>query len=133
MKIAVCVKQVPDTWAEKTLQAGDSTLDREGPEGVMNEIDEYAVEEALQRAIALREKAEAAYQRAATKARRAEALVLQFPEMQTLSWVDERRRIKASHSAPSLVSLAPRLPGEPLHGTEAEAILAFAGDAVTLA
>jgi electron transfer flavoprotein beta subunit len=47
MKIAVCVKQVPDTWAEKTLQAGDSTLDREGPEGVMNEIDEYAVEEAL--------------------------------------------------------------------------------------
>jgi len=48
MKIAVCVKQVPDTWAEKTLQAGDSTLDREGPEGVMNEIDEYAVEEALQ-------------------------------------------------------------------------------------
>jgi electron transfer flavoprotein beta subunit len=48
MKIAVCVKQVPDTWAEKTLLPGDSTLDREGPEGVMNEIDEYAVEEALQ-------------------------------------------------------------------------------------
>jgi electron transfer flavoprotein beta subunit len=48
MKIAVCVKQVPDTWAEKTLQSADSTLDREGPEGVMNEIDEYAVEEALQ-------------------------------------------------------------------------------------
>jgi electron transfer flavoprotein beta subunit len=48
MKIAVCVKQVPDTWAEKTLLASDSTLDREGPEGVMNEIDEYAVEEALQ-------------------------------------------------------------------------------------
>lgn len=47
MTIAVCVKQVPDTWAEKSLQAGDCTLDREGPEGVMNEIDEYAVEEAL--------------------------------------------------------------------------------------
>ena len=29
MKIAVCVKQVPDTWAEKKLQASDSTLDRE--------------------------------------------------------------------------------------------------------
>jgi electron transfer flavoprotein beta subunit len=47
MKIAVCVKQVPDTWAEKTLQAGDATLDREAADGVMNELDEYAVEEAL--------------------------------------------------------------------------------------
>ncbi len=47
MKIAVCVKQVPDTWAEKTLQASDSTLDRESADGVMNELDEYAVEEAL--------------------------------------------------------------------------------------
>lgn len=48
MKIAVCVKQVPDTWAEKTLRAEDSTLDRESPDGVLNELDEYAVEEALQ-------------------------------------------------------------------------------------
>ena len=47
MKIAVCVKQVPDTWAEKVLQASDSTLDREAADGVMNELDEYAVEEAL--------------------------------------------------------------------------------------
>ncbi len=47
MKIAVCVKQVPDTWAEKTLRVGDSTLDRESADGVMNELDEYAVEEAL--------------------------------------------------------------------------------------
>ena len=47
MRIAVCVKQVPDTWAEKTLRAGDATLDREGADGVMNELDEYAVEEAL--------------------------------------------------------------------------------------
>lgn len=47
MKIAVCVKQVPDTWAEKTLLPGDSTLDRETPDGVLNELDEYAVEEAL--------------------------------------------------------------------------------------
>ena len=48
MKIAVCVKQVPDTWAEKSLRAEDSTLDRETPDGVLNELDEYAVEEALQ-------------------------------------------------------------------------------------
>ncbi len=48
VKIAVCVKQVPDTWAEKKLRAADSRLDREAADGVMNELDEYAVEEALQ-------------------------------------------------------------------------------------
>ncbi len=47
MKIVVCVKQVPDSWAEKTLNASDYTLDRESVDAVMNEIDEYAVEEAL--------------------------------------------------------------------------------------
>jgi electron transfer flavoprotein beta subunit len=47
VKIAVCVKQVPDTWAEKKLRDDDSTLDREAADGVMNELDEYAVEEAL--------------------------------------------------------------------------------------
>jgi electron transfer flavoprotein beta subunit len=48
MNIAVCVKQVPDTWAEKKLQDSDATLDREAADGVLNELDEYAVEEALQ-------------------------------------------------------------------------------------
>lgn len=48
MKIAVCVKQVPDTWAEKRLREADSILDRDSADGVMNELDEYAVEEALQ-------------------------------------------------------------------------------------
>ncbi len=47
MNIVVCVKQVPDSWAEKRLQPGDATLDRESAEAVMNELDEYAVEEAL--------------------------------------------------------------------------------------
>jgi electron transfer flavoprotein beta subunit len=47
MNIVVCVKQVPDTWAEKKLSDSDKTVDREGVEGVMNELDEYAVEEAL--------------------------------------------------------------------------------------
>ena len=47
MKIAVCVKQVPDTCAEKRLLPEDSTLDRDSADGVMNELDEYAVEEAL--------------------------------------------------------------------------------------
>ena len=48
MKIAVCVKQVPDTWAEKKLKDSDSTLDRESADGVINELDEYAIEEGLQ-------------------------------------------------------------------------------------
>ncbi len=47
MKIAVCVKQVPDTWAEKRLRPEDSLLDRDSADGVMNELDEYAVEESL--------------------------------------------------------------------------------------
>ncbi|HVE98433.1 MAG TPA: electron transfer flavoprotein subunit beta/FixA family protein [Mycobacteriales bacterium] len=47
MNIVVCVKQVPDTWAEKKLDPADKTLDRASVDGVMNEIDEYAVEEAL--------------------------------------------------------------------------------------
>ena len=48
VKIAVCVKQVPDTWAEKKLRVDTSTLDRESADGVLNELDEYAVEQALQ-------------------------------------------------------------------------------------
>ena len=47
MNIVVCVKQVPDTWAEKKLSSDDKTVDRESVDGVMNELDEYAVEEAL--------------------------------------------------------------------------------------
>ena len=47
MNIVVCVKQVPDTWSEKKLDPSDSTLDRAATDPVMNEMDEYAVEEAL--------------------------------------------------------------------------------------
>jgi electron transfer flavoprotein beta subunit len=47
MNIVVCVKQVPDTWAEKKLSQDDKTVDRASVDGVMNELDEYAVEEAL--------------------------------------------------------------------------------------
>ena len=47
MNIVVCVKQVPDSWAEKRLTAADRTLDRESADAVMNELDEFAVEEAL--------------------------------------------------------------------------------------
>ena len=47
MKICVCIKQVPDSWAEKKLSAADNTLDRAAADRVVNELDEYAVEEAL--------------------------------------------------------------------------------------
>jgi electron transfer flavoprotein beta subunit len=47
MNIVVCVKQVPDTWSERTLQAADSTLDRDSADALINELDEYAIEEAL--------------------------------------------------------------------------------------
>jgi electron transfer flavoprotein beta subunit len=47
MNIVVCVKQVPDTWAEKKLDPKDQTLDRASVDAVINELDEYAVEEAL--------------------------------------------------------------------------------------
>jgi electron transfer flavoprotein beta subunit len=47
MNIVVCVKQVPDTAAERTLRSGDGTLDRQTPDGLINELDEYAIEEGL--------------------------------------------------------------------------------------
>ena len=47
MNIVVLVKQVPDTWSERTLKPGDSTLDRQSADAVINELDEYAIEEGL--------------------------------------------------------------------------------------
>ena len=47
MNIVVTVKQVPDTWAEKKLDPSDMTTDRKSVDNVMNEMDEYGVEEAL--------------------------------------------------------------------------------------
>src|ERR1700727_1220809 len=47
MNIVVCVKQVPDTAVERTLKPEDATLDRESVDGLINELDEYAIEEAL--------------------------------------------------------------------------------------
>ncbi len=47
MNIVVCVKQVPDTWSERTLKESDSTLDRDAADAVINELDEYAIEEGL--------------------------------------------------------------------------------------
>jgi electron transfer flavoprotein beta subunit len=46
MKIVVCVKYVPDATADRRFNS-DNTVDREGVDGVLSELDEYAVEEAL--------------------------------------------------------------------------------------
>jgi electron transfer flavoprotein beta subunit len=46
MNIVVCVKYVPDAQADRKF-AGDNTTDREGVDGLLSELDEYAVEEAL--------------------------------------------------------------------------------------
>lgn len=47
MNIVVLMKQVPDTYAERKLSASDNTLDRDASDAVINEIDEYAIEEGL--------------------------------------------------------------------------------------
>src|SRR5947207_6988099 len=47
MNIVVLVKQVPDTWAERKLKDADGTLDRASLDGLINELDEYAIEEGL--------------------------------------------------------------------------------------
>jgi electron transfer flavoprotein beta subunit len=52
MNIVVCVKYVPDATADRQFES-DKTVDRVGVDGLLSELDEYAVEQALQ----LKEKA----------------------------------------------------------------------------
>jgi electron transfer flavoprotein beta subunit len=47
MNIVVCVKYVPDATGDRRFEA-DSTVDRVGVDGLLSELDEYAVEQALQ-------------------------------------------------------------------------------------
>ncbi len=47
LNIVVLVKQVPDSGAPRSLSATDATVDRESGDLVVNEMDEYAIEEAL--------------------------------------------------------------------------------------
>ena len=47
MNIVVCVKYVPDATAERQFES-DNTVDRVGVDGLLSELDEYAVEQALQ-------------------------------------------------------------------------------------
>ena len=47
MNIVVLVKQVPDSSSERSLRESDKTVDRDSASLVINEMDEYAIEEAL--------------------------------------------------------------------------------------
>nr|WP_206442099.1 electron transfer flavoprotein subunit beta/FixA family protein [Streptomyces boncukensis] len=47
MRIVVCVKYVPDATGDRRF-AEDLTTDRESVDGLLSELDEYAVEQALQ-------------------------------------------------------------------------------------
>lgn len=45
--IVVAVKYVPDATADRTFDSSDNTVDRENVDGLLSELDEYAVEQAL--------------------------------------------------------------------------------------
>jgi len=47
MNIVVLVKQVPDSGGQRTLDPQDNTVVRASADNVINEMDEYAIEEAL--------------------------------------------------------------------------------------
>ena len=49
MKIAVCIKRVPDTETRIKIAADGRSIDESGVKFVLNPYDEYAVEEALRR------------------------------------------------------------------------------------
>ena len=48
MNIVVLVKQVPDSGSQRALDPSDNTVARATADNVINEMDEYAIEEALQ-------------------------------------------------------------------------------------
>jgi electron transfer flavoprotein beta subunit len=47
MNIVVCVKYVPDATSDPTFNESDSTTDRLGVDGLLSELDEYALEAGL--------------------------------------------------------------------------------------
>jgi electron transfer flavoprotein beta subunit len=47
MNIVVCVKYVPDAQSDPTFSESDNTTDRLGVDGLLSELDEYAIEAGL--------------------------------------------------------------------------------------
>ena len=70
MKIVVCAKFVPDATADRRFRSEDKTVDRAGVDGLLSELDEYAVETALTE---LQKKPDDASRKEALKQRESEA------------------------------------------------------------
>ena len=52
----------------------------------------------------------------------AESLVRQYPELQSVAWIDAKKRIRVSYASPSMPGIALRLGGEALRFQETEAV-----------
>ena len=59
---------------------------------------------------------------------RAESLVNQYPELDAISWIDDRKRVKASYGTASLASAQMRLPGGVLKPGETDTNFGLAKD-----
>jgi len=59
---------------------------------------------------------------------RSEAMVIQYPELQALTWIDARRRVKSTYSAPSVATQQQRTAGDTLRPGETENIYSLARD-----
>ncbi|MET0311410.1 MAG: PAS domain S-box protein, partial [Burkholderiaceae bacterium] len=58
----------------------------------------------------------------------AENLVSQYPEVQAVTWIDGRRRVRAGYAAPSAASAQVRGAGEPLRSGETDGTYSLARD-----
>ncbi|HEY0202468.1 MAG TPA: PAS domain S-box protein, partial [Burkholderiaceae bacterium] len=59
---------------------------------------------------------------------RAESLISQYPELQAVTWIDQRRQVHASQSAPTLPGNQVRMAGELLQSGETDAVFTQARD-----
>jgi PAS domain S-box-containing protein len=59
---------------------------------------------------------------------RAESMVSQYPELQAVTWIDERRRVTASYAAPSVGNSQLRIAGTVLRAGETESMYSLARD-----
>ncbi|WPB58470.1 PAS domain S-box protein [Xylophilus sp. GOD-11R] len=59
---------------------------------------------------------------------RSESLISQYPELQALSWIDERRKVLASHAAPSLPATWLRRTDDVLRPGETEGVFSLTRD-----
>ena len=60
--------------------------------------------------------------------RRAESLINQYPELQAITWIDERRHIEASQAAPTMAPDQQRTVGDVLRPGETEGVYSLTRD-----